>query len=117
MALVVSLNKIEVDPNIPQLKIITWEDDTNFYMAMWMLFGVIWIASFLEYCSSMVLYISVATYYFNSSPEGDGSAEVGFAIQSTLGAHAGTVAFASFIIAVIRFIKIVFIYMAKQAEK
>lgn len=61
---------------------------------------------------------SAATYYFNSGPgKPDGEAELGYAIKIAHLNHAGSIAFGSFIIAVVRFIEIVFMYFAEKAEQ
>lgn len=58
--------------------------------------------------------LSAATYYFNSSREkGEGSAEVMTAINFTYKYHIGSLAMGSFIIALIQFIKFVFLYVAQ----
>jgi hypothetical protein len=85
-------------------------------MALYMLFGILWITAFFEYCSTFVVMVSASTYYFNSNSEGEGSAEVGLGFHYTL-LHAGSIAIGAFIIALIRFIRIVFMYLAKEAEK
>ena len=51
-------------------------------MALWMLFGVLWMTAWLEYANSYVLYMSVATYYFSSDASTEGEAEVQFAISN-----------------------------------
>ena len=48
-ACVVSLNDIEVDKTIPQGKKIIWNDKKNVYMALYMLFGFLWIQAWFEY--------------------------------------------------------------------
>lgn len=113
---VVSMNKIEADPLIPQGKTITWKDE-NVYMFLFMLFGILWICAWLEYSSTFVVMVSATTYYFNSHAEQDGEAEVGLGFHFAFMCHAGSIAVGAFIIALIRFINLVFMYLAKQAEK
>jgi len=78
-----------------------------------MIFGIIWLTAFLEQCSSFVLLVSVASYYFSSDASGDGSADVCYAYYASFMCHTGSIAFGSFIIAVVRFIRLVFLYLAK----
>lgn len=113
---VISLNKIEADPLIPQGKTITWKDE-YLYMFLFMLFGILWICAWLEYSSTFVVMVSATTYYFNSHAEQDGEAEVGLGFHFAFMCHAGSIAVGAFIIALIRFINIIFMYLAKQAEK
>lgn len=115
MACIVSLNEIYPSEIIPQGRDLVW-DDNVWYMAWYMLFGILWITAFFEYCSTFVVMVSASTYYFNSNPNEEGSAEVGLGFHYTV-LHAGSIAIGAFIIALIRFIRIVFMYLAKQAEK
>uniref|UniRef100_A0A7S3FS90 Choline transporter-like protein n=1 Tax=Strombidium rassoulzadegani TaxID=1082188 RepID=A0A7S3FS90_9SPIT len=61
--------------------------------------------------------VSASTYYFNSSPEQEGDAEVGFGLQIAYMNHAGSLAFGSLLISIIQFIKYVFVYLAETAAK
>jgi hypothetical protein len=73
---VASMNEISADGFVPQGKDLEWTDE-NKYMALYMLFGILWICAWLEYTSTFVVMVSAATYYFNSDPQnGEGSAEV-----------------------------------------
>lgn len=82
-------------------------------MALYMLFGVLWMTAFLEYCSTFILLCSAASYYFNSDANNEGSADVGYAFHAAFMCHSGSIAIGSFVIAVIRFIRICFLYAAK----
>jgi hypothetical protein len=85
-------------------------------MGMFMLFGVLWICAFFEYTSTFIVMVSASTYYFNSDAAFEGDAEVGLGFTWAFNYHAGSIAVGSFIIAVIRFIRIVFVYVAQQLE-
>ena len=115
MMCVLSMNKITVDESIPQGKELEWEDKPK-YMALYMLFGVLWICAWFEYASTFIVMVSASTYYFNSDAANEGDAEVGTGISWAFNYHAGSIAIGAFIIALIRFIRIVFVYMAQQAE-
>ena len=116
MAYVCSLNDISADPLIPQAKSLTWKDNVV-YMALFMLFGILWITAWFEYTSTFIVMTSASTYYFNSNPEKDGDAEVMVGFKFAYLYHAGSIAFGALIIAIVRFIRIVFLYLAKKAEK
>ena len=60
--------------------------------------------------------VSASTYYFNSHKDKEGSAEVGVGFKYAA-LHSGSIAIGAFIIAVIRFIRIVFMYLARKAEQ
>jgi len=61
--------------------------------------------------------VSAASYYFDSNSSKDGSASVGKGFKFAYLNHMGSLALGSFIIGLIRFIKIVFIYAARAAAK
>jgi choline transporter-like protein 2/4/5 len=119
-ACVLSLNKVVASEIIIQGKEILYEDKKYTYMALYMVFGIIWIEAWLEYTCQFVVMVSAATYYFNSTiedGEDGGEATVSLGFKFAFLNHMGSLAAGSFIIAVIRFIRLVFLYMAKQAEK
>uniref|UniRef100_A0A7S3N2V9 Choline transporter-like protein n=1 Tax=Strombidium inclinatum TaxID=197538 RepID=A0A7S3N2V9_9SPIT len=115
MAAVVSMNEIEAGDGI-QEKDLTWKKNVV-YMALYMLFGILWITAWLEYTSTFVVMVSASTYYFNSGPNNEGAAEVSEGFKMAYLYHCGSIACGAFVIAIIRFIRIVFYYLAKQAEK
>ena len=45
-------------------------------MFAYMVFGILWICAWLDYCSTFIVMVSSATYYFNSNAKFEGSAEV-----------------------------------------
>ena len=110
---VVALNKVEADTLVPQAKMIIWEDYV-IYLCLWMLFGILWLTAWLEYTSTFIILVSASTYYFNSNSAEEGSAEVALGFDFAYNNHPGSLAFGSFIIALIRFIRIIFIYIAKE---
>jgi hypothetical protein len=67
--------------------------------------------------STFIVMVSASTYYFNSDASNEGDAEVGTGFSWAFNYHAGSIAVGAFIIAVIRFIRIVFVYFAQQMEK
>lgn len=81
-------------------------------MALYMFFGILWILAFVDYCSRFIVIVSASTYYFNSNPVKEGSAEVLLGIKYAYINHAGSIALGSAIIAIVQFIKIVFVYLA-----
>jgi len=86
-------------------------------MALYMFFGLLWITSFIEYCGNFVVIVAASTYYFNSSPEEEGEANVWQGFKWAYVNHFGSIAFASFIIAVIKFIKFVILYACQYASE
>jgi hypothetical protein len=66
MLCVASLNDIEPDTMIPQMKNLTWKKDVS-YLALFMLFGFFWITAWIDYTSRFIVIMGATTYYFNNS--------------------------------------------------
>jgi hypothetical protein len=92
------------------MKDIFWKPEVKL-MGLYMFFGILWVTAFFEYCARFVVLVAAATYYWDSNPMAEGSADVamGFSLCWT---HMGGLAIGSFIIALIRFIRITFMYAA-----
>lgn len=84
---------------------------------LFMLFGILWIMAFIRAKSAFITMVSATTYYFNSNEKVEGDADVGLGFKFAYMYHAGSLAFGSFVIALVQFIKIVFMYLAEQAKK
>jgi choline transporter-like protein 2/4/5 len=112
IVVVISLNDVEASEDIPQGKTIKWTSDFNYYAVWYMIFGLLWILNWLDCTSSFVVQVSSATYYFNSSENGEGQAEISKGFRMAYLHHLGSIAIGAFIIALIQFIKIVFVYTA-----
>lgn len=115
MVCVASLNTIKGQHDVP-FRSWDWEDNPK-YMALYMLFGILWITAWIEYANCFVVMVGAATYYFDSNPQKEGSASICRGFKFAYMNHAGSIAMGAFIIAVIRFIRIVFVYLAKKLEK
>jgi len=116
MSSIASMNEIKADPLIPQAKDVVWTEERG-YMALYYLFAGLWFVAWLDYSSTFVIIVSSSTYYYNSASDHQGGAEVMTGFYMTYCNHLGSIAFGAFIIAVIQFIRIVFVYMAKKIEK
>jgi len=95
------------------------EKKTVNLLLLFMLFGIFWICAFIRAKSSFILMVSASTYYFDHTEakrEG-GVADVGYAFRIAYFNHAGSLAFGSCIIAIIQFIRIIFVTLAEQAQK
>lgn len=102
---------------------------------MW--FGLIWSLILVDYVKNWIVLYSASTYYFNSplcerdedgkfildhegdpklvEPKQDGSAEVMQGVSYAHFKHLGSIAFAACIIAIIKTIRFLFVYVAKKA--
>lgn len=115
MAYVISMNHISPSQSVPQLKDIEWKPEIKL-MSLYMFFGILWVTAFFEYCSTFVVMVAASTYYWNSNPMAEGDVEVGLGFSYCF-THFGSLAIGSFIIALVRFIRITVMYLARQAEK
>jgi len=93
------------------------ENKTVRLMFLFMFFGILWITAFLKAKTSFIVMVSASTYYFDSNEEKDGDAQVGLGFKYAYMYHAGSLAMGSFIIALIQFIRFVFMYVAEQAKR
>jgi hypothetical protein len=117
--MVLSLNHIKASTIVPQQKDIDFSEKKYFYMALYMLFGLLWIQAFLEYACRFIVMVAASTYYFNSTiedGEDGGEADVSVGFKYAL-VHSGSIALGSFIIAVVQMIRIVFMYVAQKAKE
>jgi hypothetical protein len=110
MAYVTSMNHVAPSETIPQMKDIEWKPEVKI-MGLYMFFGILWVCAFFEYCSTFVVMVSASTYYWSSNPMAEGDADVGLGFSFCF-VHFGSLAIGSFIIALIRFIRITFMYAA-----
>lgn len=117
-----SMGEIKANPTpIPQGRTFKIPGGGNqnlwWYMLIIMVFGLIWFVNFIAAKTSFITMIAASTYYFNSTNEKDGEAEVCTAISYAYKYHIGTIAFGSFIIAVLDVIRILFEFAAEQMIK
>jgi solute carrier family 44 (choline transporter-like protein), member 2/4/5 len=116
-ACVVALNKIKAGgAAIPQDRAVEWTGPLK-GAALGMLFGILWVMAWWTYSAKFVVMAAATTYYFNSNAETEGQAELLYSFKLAHIYHTGSIAAGAFIIAVIEFIKIIFLYFAKKAEK
>ena len=78
-----------------------------------MIFGILWVCAWLEYSSTFVVMVSASTYYFNSNSNSEGSAEVGLGFKYAHLYHSGSIAIGAFVIALVNFIRLIFVYIAR----
>jgi hypothetical protein len=81
---VFSMAKIvpEEYPKIPQDKDFVYNDDPSlkkkiYVLSLVLFFGMLWIYNFIKAKTSFITMVAASTYYFSSSPEQEGVADVG----------------------------------------
>lgn len=117
-----AIGELEADPDsaIPQMKKIDnspQEQRKIDYINAFMVFGIIWVAKFIEHKTCMITMISAATYYFNSNTNHDGDAEVGLAFQFAYLKHAGSIACGSFIITCVHMLRFMILPIAERCSR
>lgn len=124
IACIMSMGHITADPNAipgvftPQYRTLTTEDGEHkqtLYLLLFMLFGLFWIVNFIQYKTGFITMVAASDYYFKSTPEEEGVADVSWAVRTTYAYHLGSIAFASLIIAIINFIQFLFEAAAEKA--
>jgi len=95
----------------------TFKVTENQESALWfMLFDLFWTMEFVEALGQIIVATAAATYYFTRDRSTIGNSTVVFAARHATWYHAGTAAFGSFIIAVIKIIKAILMYIQRKCE-
>ena len=95
----------------------TFEVTENQESALWfMLFDLFWTMEFVEALGQIIVATAAATYYFTRDRSTIGNSTVVFAARHATWYHAGTAAFGSFIIAAIKIIKAILMYVQRKCE-
>ena len=95
---------------IPQAKTFVADGSVR-ALGVLMFFGICWITAWLDYTCQFVIMVSTCSYYFNSSPEQEGDADIKLGFVSSF-YHFGSIAFGSFFIAMIRMVAVLVGYAA-----
>ncbi|CAD8120069.1 unnamed protein product [Paramecium sonneborni] len=112
---IVGLGDIKGDGSTP-FATVTF-DNTTRNMVYYFMFGGLWKQAFLLALNQFIIGCSVCIWYFNQGP---GQSYTGNLFQSIYWAfryHLGSLAFGSFILAVVQFIRLMLEYAKYQAKK
>jgi len=106
------------DPNYKgQSKDVTYSDQT-IMQACFMIFSLIWVFCFFMACSQFVIIVGASTWFFSwDKEEKDGDANISLGYYWVWRYHLGSIAFGSFVLAVIWTIQIVFEMFKRAAKK
>ena len=118
IACVVSMNKIgEASDWAPQMKKIEWRKDV-WWLTVFMFFSLLWLLAVIEYLSNFIIITATATFYFNNKRNVDdaGTADFAKSWKFAYVNHLGSITFAAFIIAIIRFLKYTAVYFSQKLE-
>lgn len=90
--------------------------DNQFYALWYLLFDAFWTVEFIAALGQLVAATAAASWYFTRDKDSIGTETVVSALSHSLKYHAGTCAFGSFIIGLIKWIKAVFLYVQRKVE-
>lgn len=86
---------------------IMWTNDAR-YMVLYQVFGLLWVAAFINGLCQFIIAASACLWYFTVNTDTKGRGTVGTALYWGFRFHMGSIAFGSFIIAVVQMIRIIF---------
>ena len=84
---------------------------------MYQLFGFLWIIAIIIGCTQFIIAAAAAIWYFTSSSDSNGSGSICQGTWWIIRYHIGTIAFGSFLIAMVQLIRIIFEWYRSQIEK
>ena len=95
---------------------IKWSDTTRY--AMWyQLFGLLWVAAFVNGLCQFIIAASTCIWYFTVNSDTKGRGTVGTAFYWGFRYHLGSIAFGSFCIAVVQMIRLIFEWYRRKIAK
>lgn len=95
---------------------VVWTEETQ-YVFLYSLFGYLWLNAFLIGCAQFIICAACALWYFTCTSDSDGSGSLIRGLYWIVRYHMGSIAFGSFLIAVVQMIRIIFEYYAAQLQK
>eukprot|EP00347_Sterkiella_histriomuscorum_P005869 403354968 len=114
--LVFSVGDIDNGPEGSQYKTVKWNQNTR-SMIYFMVFGILWILSFMIACSQFVIIVACSTWYFSHGSDTQGNSKISTGFWWIIRYHTGSLALGSFIIAVIWAIKLIFEFIANKLRQ
>ena len=91
--------------------------DNQYYAGWYMVFIYYWTSEFIVAIGQLVVAMAVSTWYFTRDKSSIGNATVFSSMRRSFRYHAGTAAFGSLIIAIIKTIRAIVAYIQKKAKK
>jgi len=99
--------------DFPFLTEMKWSDKTK-YVLLYSLFGFLWIMNFIIGVSQFIISAACCLWYFSSTSDSNGSGSITTGFYWVFRYHLGSIAFGSFLIALVQMIRIIFEYYADQ---
>lgn len=94
---------------------VKWSDQTR-YIFLYHLFGGLWVNAFIIGVSQFIIATACCIWYFSFTSDTSGKGSLWTGIKWILRYHFGSIAFGSFIIAVVQFIRIIFEYYRRKIQ-
>mmetsp|Transcript_29167 Transcript_29167/g.93367 ORF Transcript_29167/g.93367 Transcript_29167/m.93367 type:complete len:523 (-) Transcript_29167:1786-3354(-) len=95
----------------------TYSDEIR-YAALYLLFSWFWTTQFIIAMGQLVVAMAVSLFYFSKNKSSEiGNKTVSKSLKQSFYYHMGTAAFGSLIIAIIKTIRAVILYLQRQAKK
>ena len=107
MVCVASMGEITGSDDGSQYRQIKWDVNTQ-RLAWCMFFGVFWILAFILACTQFVIISSCAIWYFNHNTDRQGEKNISKGFYWIFRYNGGSLAFGSFILAAVWFIRALF---------
>jgi len=95
---------------------IKWSTQTR-YIFLYHLFGGLWVNAFLIGCSQFIIAAACSVWYFSFKSDTAGKGSLCIGIKWIFRYHFGSIAFGSFLIALIQFIRIIFEYYRQKIQQ
>ena len=95
---------------------IKWNDTTR-YIFWYQIFGLFWVAAFINGLCQFIVAASTCIWYFSINSDSQGKGTIGKAFRWGFRFHMGTIAFGAFCIAVIQTIRLLFEWYRRALAK
>jgi len=115
-AYIFSVGEITTNPELPFMTTVVWTDETR-YVFLYSLFGYLWINAFMIGVTQFIISAACAIWYFSSTSDSSGSGSLSTGLWWVFRYHLGSIAFGSFLIALVQMIRIIFEYYKRQIMK
>jgi hypothetical protein len=95
------------------VKTVHWSDTTR-YLMVYQIFGFLWLLAMILACTAFVIIGSVCMWYFSFNSDTKATSSIFKTIGWIFRYHMGSIAFGSFLIALVWFVRIIFEYINKK---
>jgi len=113
-----SIGELTVDDPLLQTKHVEWDSTTSWLVAF-LIFGIIWLITFISSCNEFVIIVSAVTWYFSDKTVEDddgipGDSDVSYGFWWLFRYHLGSIAFGSLILTIVWCIRAICEYVGKK---